>query len=232
VSAAHLTRPDDVRVLAGLHAKGTEMRAVFLDRDGVVCENRVDHVKSWDEFRFIPGSLTALRMLREHGLRTFVVTNQAIVRRGIVGPHVIDDIHSRMTRHVVEHGGALDGIAYCPHDDGDGCDCRKPQPGMLTRLASVRRVDLSRAYMVGDAWTDMAAGRAAGCRCVLVRTGRGAAQQALPGAPNHLAHQIVDDLYSAVEWILAEEGLLKSRAVGMSAHEASAAPRIEALRPL
>lgn len=206
------------------------MRAVFLDRDGVVCENRVDHVKSWDEFRFIPGSLAALRVLREHGVRTFVVTNQAIVRRGIVGPHVIDDIHARMARQIIEHGGALDGISYCPHDDSDRCDCRKPQPGMLTRLAAVRRVDLARAYMVGDAWTDMAAGRAVGCRCVLVRTGRGAAQHAQPSAPHYLAHHTADDLYAAVEWILAEEGLLKSRAVGGHAHEIG--PRAEALRPL
>lgn len=196
------------------------MRAVFLDRDGVVCENRADHIKSWDEFHFIPGALLALRWLREAGVRVFVVTNQAVVRRGLVAAHVVDDIHARMVRQVVLHGGAIDDIAYCPHDGCDGCDCRKPRPGMLTRLAATWGIDLGQSYMVGDAWTDVAAGRAAGCACVLVRTGRGVEQIGLPETRLHPAEHVASDLLGAVEWILAEEGRRRAgRAAGMHAQQ-------------
>ncbi len=112
------------------------MRAVFLDRDGVISENLADHVKSWEEFRFIPGALDALRWLHQAGFRTFVVTNQAIVNRGVVSAQVVEDIHARMLAQVVQHGGFIDDICYCPHDYHENCECRKPQPGMLTQLAA------------------------------------------------------------------------------------------------
>jgi D-glycero-D-manno-heptose 1,7-bisphosphate phosphatase len=181
------------------------MHAIFLDRDGVISENRADHVKSWDEFRFIPGALAALRWLRQAGFRTFVVTNQAIVNRGIVSAVVIDDIHTRMRWQIRQHGGQIDDLHFCPHDTGEGCACRKPRPGMLMQLAAKWNVDLARSYMVGDAWTDMAAGRAASCRCVMVRTGRGAEQIEHQEDGLALADHIAADLASAVEWILAQE---------------------------
>jgi D-glycero-D-manno-heptose 1,7-bisphosphate phosphatase len=182
------------------------MQAVFLDRDGVIGENRADHVKSWEEFRFIPGALDALRALREAGMRAFVVTNQAIVNRGIVTAQVVEEIHTHMLYHVVQHGGAIDDIAYCPHDLADDCLCRKPRPGMLMRLANQWDVDLSRSYMVGDAWTDIAAGRSARCQCVMVATGRGAEQRGTPEARLYQADCFAADLAHAVEWILCREG--------------------------
>ncbi len=182
------------------------MRAVFLDRDGVISENLADHVKSWEEFRFIPGALDALRWLHQAGFRTFVVTNQAIVNRGVVSAQVVEDIHARMFAQVVQHGGFIDDICYCPHDYHENCECRKPQPGMLTQLAARWRIDLARSYMVGDAWTDVAAGRAASCRTVMVRTGRGAEQVNLLEAQQHPAHHIAANLIEAAEWILYQEG--------------------------
>jgi D-glycero-D-manno-heptose 1,7-bisphosphate phosphatase len=181
--------------------------AVFLDRDGVIGENRADHVKSWDEFRFLPGALDALRWLRLAGFRTFVVTNQAIVNRGLASAQVVEEIHSRMSLCVAWHGGRIDDIRYCPHDNAEHCECRKPQPGMLCQLAEQWHVDLSRSYMIGDFWTDIAAGRAVNCRSILVRTGRGVEQASLPEALLYPADHIAADLAAAVAWLYQEEGI-------------------------
>jgi D-glycero-D-manno-heptose 1,7-bisphosphate phosphatase len=183
------------------------IRAIFLDRDGVIGENRADHVKSWEEFRFLPGVLDALRWLRLAGFRTFVVTNQAIVNRGITSAKTIEEIHDRMSLCVAWHGGRIDDIRYCPHDNDEHCHCRKPQPGMLRQLAEQWHVDLSRSYMVGDAWTDIAAGQAVNCRSIMVRTGRGAEQASLPEARQYPADHIAADLAAAVVWLCQEEGI-------------------------
>jgi len=183
------------------------MRAVFLDRDGVISENRDDHVKSWDEFRFIPGSLQALARLRQAGFPLFLVTNQAIVNRGIISTQTLEDIHARMLGHVVQHGGFIDDIQYCPHDYAENCACRKPRPGMLLSLAERWQIDLGSSYLVGDAWTDVAAGHAVNCRTIMVRTGRGAEQIDRPESLQHPANFIAADLVAAVEWIFHQEGI-------------------------
>jgi D-glycero-D-manno-heptose 1,7-bisphosphate phosphatase len=183
------------------------IRAIFLDRDGVIGENRADHVKSWEEFRFLPGALDALRWLRLAGFRTFVVTNQAIINRGVVAAQVVEEIHTRMLLCIGWHGGQIDDVRYCPHDYGEQCECRKPQPGMLRQLADQWHVDLSRSYMIGDAWTDIAAGRAVNCRSILVRTGRGVEHASLPEARQYPADHVAADLAAAVVWLCQEEGI-------------------------
>jgi D-glycero-D-manno-heptose 1,7-bisphosphate phosphatase len=183
------------------------IRAIFLDRDGVIGENRADHVKSWEEFRFLPGALDALRWLRLAGFRTFVVTNQAIVNRGIASAQVVEEIHDRMSLCVAWHGGRIDDIRYCPHDYGEHCQCRKPRPGMLCQLAEQWQVDLSRSYMIGDAWTDIAAAQAVNCRSIMVRTGRGTDQVNLPESRQYPADHIAADLAAAVIWLCKEEGI-------------------------
>jgi D-glycero-D-manno-heptose 1,7-bisphosphate phosphatase len=197
------------------------IRAIFLDRDGVIGENRADHVKSWEEFRFLPGALDALRWLRLAGFHTFVVTNQAIVNRGLASAQVVEEIHDCMSLCVAWHGGRIDDIRYCPHDYGEQCECRKPRPGMLMQLAKRWNIDLSCSYMIGDAWTDIAAGRAASCRaCIMVRTGRGAEQVNLPESRQFPADHLANDLYSAVAWLFQQERvpLLHPRSNLMSLH--------------
>lgn len=180
------------------------MRAIFLDRDGVICENRPDHVKSWSEFQFLPGALGALRRLAQAPLAIVVVTNQAIIRRGIVPASVVEEIHERMAWHVRRAGGRLDAIYYCPHRPDEGCSCRKPQPGLLLRAARDLGLELGRSYLIGDALTDIEAARAAGCQPLLVRTGRGAiqAEQVLRRYPEV---PIFEDLAEAAAWILSRE---------------------------
>lgn len=198
------------------------MQTVFLDRDGVINENRVDHVKSWQEFVFLPGALAALRWLNLAGFRVFVITNQAIVGRGIVPASTVEEIHARMQVQVALHGGQIHDIRYCPHDDHENCECRKPRPGMVRDLANRWHVDLSHAYLVGDAWSDIAAGHAMGIRSILVRTGRGAQQIAHPEMQQHPPEHIANDLLGAVAWIMhQEEVALARRGAARSLYERS-----------
>jgi D-glycero-D-manno-heptose 1,7-bisphosphate phosphatase len=184
------------------------MQAIFLDRDGVINQNRSDYVRSWAEFQFLPGAIAAMGELSRAGLPLFVVTNQAIVNRGMISREDLDEIHRRMVRIVRSSGVAisLDAVRYCPHRPDENCYCRKPNPGMLISLAAEHGIDLARSYIVGDALSDIAAGQASGCRTALVQTGRGREQFELPDIrrwrPDHYAR----DLYAAVQWILAEEG--------------------------
>lgn len=155
------------------------MRAIFLDRDGVICHNRQDHIKSWDEFQFLPGAKASLAALSRVGLPVIVVTNQAVIGRGLVPAQMVEEIHRRMVEEVAGYGGRIDRVIYCPHRPEDGCNCRKPRPGMLLQAAREMDLDLSGSYMVGDAVTDTIAGLEAGCRSFLVLTGRGF-QQLVP----------------------------------------------------
>jgi len=149
------------------------MQAVFLDRDGVINENRADHVKCWSEFRFLPGAIDAIARLSQTGVRVFVVTNQAIVNRGLVSRETVDGINHRMVREIAARGGCVEAVAYCPHRPDERCYCRKPQPGLLLRLARGHRLRLTDSVVIGDALSDLQAGAAVGCRTVLVLTGRG-----------------------------------------------------------
>lgn len=147
--------------------------AVFVDRDGVICRNRKDHVKSWEEFVFLPGARDALARLSRADCLIIVTTNQAIIHRGLVPVEVVEEIHRRMVREVEAAGGRIDRVLYCPHRPDENCGCRKPQPGMLLRAAQEMGIDLSSSWLIGDAWSDMAAARRAGCGRYLVLTGRG-----------------------------------------------------------
>lgn len=147
--------------------------AIFLDRDGVLNENRADYVRSWEQFAFLPGTFAAMRALSSLGAPIVVVTNQAGVGRGLIPTEAIDDIHQRMSAEIVSHGGRIEQILWCPHTVDDACDCRKPSPGMLVHAAEQLGIDLAASILVGDAETDIEAGRRAGCRTVLVMTGRG-----------------------------------------------------------
>lgn len=155
------------------------MRAIFLDRDGVICENRNNHVKKWQEFRFIPGVRTSLAALSRLELPIVVVTNQAVINRGLASASVVDEIHRRMVTEVAAYGGRIDRVIYCPHRPEEACKCRKPEPGMFQQAAEEMNIDLSRSYMIGDAITDLMAAERAGCQSFLVLTGRGF-QQLVP----------------------------------------------------
>ena len=175
---------------------------VFLDRDGVINENRGDYVKCWEEFVFLPGVFAPLRRLAESEFAVVVITNQSAVGRGLISHLKLEAIHERMTQDIEQHGGRVDAVLCCPHLPEDKCDCRKPRPGLLLQAATRLDLDLSRSFLVGDAHSDAEAALKAGCQPVLVLTGLGRAQ--LAKMPPDLVAQchIVDDLEAAVQRIL------------------------------
>jgi HAD superfamily hydrolase (TIGR01662 family) len=102
-----------------------------------------------------------------------VVTNQAIVNRGLGSAETVEQIHKRMVRTIRTQGGRIDAVYYCPHRPDEDCECRKPQAGMLLQAAKDFKIDLKKSYMIGDATTDVQAGQSVGCKTFLVLTGRG-----------------------------------------------------------
>ena len=173
-------------------------RAVFLDRDGVINENRQDYVKTWDEFVFLPEALVSLSLLAHSEFLVVVVSNQSAIHRGLVSSAVVEEINRRMLDQVEKIGARIDGVYYCPHMPDEACHCRKPLPGLLLKAAEEMQIDLDRSYCVGDKLTDVAAGKAVGCRNILVLTGEGGKQNvdALNG------YVIAKNLRHAVELIL------------------------------
>lgn len=152
------------------------MTTIFLDRDGVINENRADYVKSWSEFRFLPGSLEAIARLTEARHRVVVCTNQAGVARGTMSQEAVEEIHSRMLARVAEFGGLIEKVYYCPHGKDENCACRKPRPGLLLQARDDLALDMRQAVFVGDCITDALAAQAAGICPILVLTGLGAEQ--------------------------------------------------------
>lgn len=152
------------------------MKAVFLDRDGVICRNRDDHVKSWDEFQFLPDAKASIARLTEAGLPVIVISNQAVVNRGLASASTVEDIHRRMNAEVEAHGGRIARVYYCPHRPDEGCACRKPRSGMLLQAAQEMGIDLASSYLIGDALTDIQAAQAVGVKAYMVLTGRGIGQ--------------------------------------------------------
>ncbi len=185
------------------------MKAVFVDRDGVINRNRRNYVKSWQEFVFLPNAIEALVELTSYGLSIVVLTNQAGVNRGIVERKSIEAIHARMVDALEARGARIDGVLFCPHRPDEGCGCRKPQPGLLYQAASTLGIELSQSYMIGDALTDIQAGQAAGCRTTLVLTGRGWPQFLSPKARGVKGYTVSRDLKHAVRGILVREGLVE-----------------------
>lgn len=167
--------------------------AAFLDRDGVLNRRPPphDYVRSAEALELLPGVAGAVDALRAAGFATVVVSNQRGLARGLLTPETLAAIERRLA----EAGVRIDAYYYCPHDLADGCDCRKPAPGLLLRAAAELSLDLGASVLVGDEETDVEAGRAAGCRTVLVGGAGGAATAADLTAP---------DLPAAVEAILAQ----------------------------
>jgi len=176
--------------------------AVFLDRDGVINENKADYVKGWEEFTFLPGVFEALRRLAENDLTIVVASNQSAVGRGLVSRAELEKINQRMVERIHREGGRIDAVLYCPHRPEENCPCRKPQPGLLLQAAERFDLDLTRSYAIGDALCDIAAGLAAGCCPILVLTGLGRQELVCLKAQGYDGYRVARDLREAVEWIL------------------------------
>lgn len=180
-------------------------RIVVLDRDGVINRDSPDFIRSPAEWQPLPGSLAAIASLSAAGIPVVVASNQSGVGRGLFDLATLAAIHARMTTAVREAGGELAGIFFCPHHPDEGCDCRKPRPGLLRRIERELNCRLSGQPAIGDSLRDLEAAAAVGARPVLVRTGNGAGCEAEARRrwPDLAVH---DDLAAAVAALLAEAG--------------------------
>lgn len=146
---------------------------VILDRDGVINRDSREFVKNTDEWRPIPGSIEAIAKLSRAGYTVAVASNQSGLARGLFDRNALRAMHRKLRRLVAAEGGRIDRIVVCPHGPGDGCNCRKPAPGLLLRLARHYGTSLDGVPAVGDSLRDLEAAAAAGAVPILVRTGNG-----------------------------------------------------------
>ena len=149
------------------------MKLVILDRDGTINHDSDDYIKSPAEWHPLKGSLEAIARLGQAGYRVVVATNQSGIARGLFTTQTLFAIHDTLQRALGKMGGRIDAFFFCPHGADAGCDCRKPQPGMLLEVARRFNVSLKDTYVVGDSRKDLEAAAAAGARPVLVLTGKG-----------------------------------------------------------
>ena len=182
----------------------TMFPAVFLDRDGVLIENRSEYVREWSQVSIFPFTISALTRLAALGYKIVVVTNQSAIGRGLLPVQVADEINQKLVDIVRAGGGQVDAVYVCPHHPDEICSCRKPNPGMLLQAADEHSLDISRSWMIGDAWTDIQAGHAAQVPHLgILKTGRGHEQLLLPRPAQPEAFHIFDNLAEAVGQIAA-----------------------------
>lgn len=174
--------------------------ALFLDRDGVIIENRQDYVRSWTDVTIYPQALGALAKIKSSQHKIFIITNQSVVGRGLISQDAAREINERLVKEIQFSGGRIDGVFMCPHAPQDNCNCRKPQPGLLLDAASMHSIDLQNSILIGDALSDILAGQQAGIpRNVLVLTGRGLDQSTLPLASQIPEFLTYENLFDALE---------------------------------
>jgi D-glycero-D-manno-heptose 1,7-bisphosphate phosphatase len=177
---------------------------VYLDRDGTINHDSADYIKSRSEFRFIPGSIEAIRLLTLSGFTSIVITNQSALARKLISPGELDHLHGIMKDAIVSGGGMITDIFFCPHMPNDGCECRKPAPGLLFQAQRKYNIDLSKSIMVGDSAKDIECARNAGCgQAVLVKTGKDDDVEHILKTKRIVADFIAKNLYDAAKWILA-----------------------------
>lgn len=180
---------------------------MFLDRDGTL-NVEVNYLHRIEDLVLVAGAARAISALNRAGWLVIVVTNQAGIARGYYDETALHTLHEHLTQALAAQDARIDAIYYCPHhpDFSGTCECRKPQPGMLLQAAAEHGIDLTRSWLVGDTGGDIGAGRAAGCRTVLVRSGYGAAyEDQVRDGDGAQPDAIVDDVAAAVEYILAHD---------------------------
>lgn len=154
---------------------------MILDRDGVLNREAPDHgyILRPGDFQWLPGALEGLAVLHQAGIRLSVASNQSAVGRGLLSRVELDEIMDHMRAQAAAAGGPIDAVFYCPHAPDEDCDCRKPKPGLLLDAVRAAGIGAEQTQFAGDDIRDVEAALAAGVSAVLLRTGKGAATEAL-----------------------------------------------------
>ena len=179
-------------------------KVVFLDRDGTINHDSADYIKSRSEFKFIAGSIEAVRLFTLNGFTSIVITNQSALARKLISSGELGLVHTKMKDAIVSGGGKITDIFFCPHMPNDGCKCRKPAPGLLLQAQHKYNIDMSKAIMVGDSAKDIECARNAGCgKAVLVKTGKDDEAEHILKTKRIVADYTAKNLCDAAKWILA-----------------------------
>ncbi len=186
------------------HRGGAARPGVFLDRDGTLVRE-TGYLSDPEAVELLPGVGRALRNLAEAGIPLIVVSNQSGVGRGMFTAADVHAVMARLRRRLCVHGVEISAIYFCPHRPDEGCPCRKPRTGLLERAAEDLNLSLAGSVMIGDKRIDAAAGRIAGGRGVLVRTGYGREEELRTDAAGPAPDQVCDDLAAAVAWWLGPQ---------------------------
>ena len=179
------------------------MKLVILDRDGVINKDSVNFIKNTKEWVALPGSLEAIALLNQSGFRVAIATNQSGIARGLFDMATLNAINDKMYRTLAQVGGRIDALFYCPHSAEDNCTCRKPKTGMIEDIGRRFSVDLNHVYGVGDSLRDLQAFANAGCKPIVVRSGKGEETLAYGNLPANTL--VFADLNEAAQHIIAED---------------------------
>jgi D-glycero-D-manno-heptose 1,7-bisphosphate phosphatase len=176
------------------------LKLIILDRDGVINRDSDNYIRTVDEFIPLPGSIEAIARLNQAGYRVAVATNQSGIARGYFDLETLHAMHEKLRSELAAYGGAIDMIAYCPHGPEEGCNCRKPKPGMYQAIGKRLDTPLQGVPIIGDSLRDLQAAQQVGARPILVRTGKGertlAKGEGVEGIP------VYDNLAAAVTALL------------------------------
>ncbi len=197
-----LPAPGDMWEIPPLSDASAPRPAVFLDRDGTLCEE-MGYLNHISRLVIYPFAAAAVRRLNQAGLPVIVVTNQSGVSRKIFPESLISQVHERISAALGVHGARVDGYYYCMHQQSDACSCRKPLPGLIEHAVREHRLDPAKSWVIGDRYVDIELGQAVGARTILVMTGYGRGEfewrvADSPRPPDFVA----DDLSAAVDCIL------------------------------
>jgi D-glycero-D-manno-heptose 1,7-bisphosphate phosphatase len=179
------------------------VKLVILDRDGVINRDSVNFIKNPNEWIALPGSLEAIALLNQSGFRVAIATNQSGIARGLFDMAALNAINDKMHRALAQMGGRIDAMFYCPHAADDHCECRKPKTGMILDIGRRFSVELNDVYGVGDTLRDLQAFSDAGCKPILVRSGKGEETLDAGNLPKNTL--IFADLNEAAQHIIAED---------------------------
>jgi D-glycero-D-manno-heptose 1,7-bisphosphate phosphatase len=191
------------------------MRAIFIDRDGVINKDpggwtKHNYVTELKDLHFLPGSLKALKLLKDNGIRVIIVSNQGGVSKGYFSKERLEEVNALMLEKIRASGGDIEEVCCCIHRDEGNCECRKPKTGMLEKAIDKHSIKPRDTFIIGDSYVDIHAGSRMGIKTVFVLSGK----MTLEELKKHDARPdyVFKDLLEAVSWILEKEKRKSDRA--------------------
>lgn len=167
-------------------------RVVFLDRDGVINRDSKGYIKSAEEFKLLPNTIKALKLLSARKYKLIIITNQSGIGKGLYTTRDFCKVNQKMVKELEKNNVKLDAIYYCPHEAETACECRKPNLGMLKQAQKDFKINTKKSFMIGDKTADIEWGRRAGCKTILVKTGYGGKDKRFSVKPDYVAKDLLE----------------------------------------